>query len=96
MTQVHSEPDGRVRWVASWTDPGLPNWLDCSGRNLHLLVFRFFRTEASPTRPRLRPVPLASLGQHFHADTPRVSPEARRALLMRRLESVYRRRTGDF
>jgi len=96
LTQVRAEPDGRVRWVASWTDPGVPNWLDCSGRILHLIAFRFFRAEQTPAKPRLKTVPLASLHEHVPADTPKVTAGARYDLLTRRLVSVYRRRCGDF
>ncbi|TAL03402.1 MAG: DUF1214 domain-containing protein [Rhodospirillaceae bacterium] len=96
MAQVHPEPDGRVRWVASWTDPGVPNWFDCSGRLLHLIAFRFFKSSQSPSKPRLETVPFAQLSEHVPADTPRVTPQARQDLMTRRLVSVYRRRFNDF
>ena len=96
LTQVRPEADGSVRWVASWSDPGVPNWFDCSGRVLHLIGFRFFRAQAPPARPRVRTVPLSELGEHVSADTPRITPEERRDLMERRLVSVYRRRFSDF
>jgi hypothetical protein len=96
LTQVHREADGRVRWVACWTDPGLPNWFDCSGRTLHLIAFRFFHSRHEPSSPRLKTVPLSAVNEHFPADTPRVTRQARRDLMERRLLSVYRRRCSDF
>ena len=44
-TQVHTDADGKVRFVCSWTDPGVPNWLDVSGRVLNLIAFRFWRAQ---------------------------------------------------
>ena len=96
MTQVRPEADGSVRWIASWEDPGVPNWLDCSGRDLHLIGFRFFRAASQPSSPRLTTVPLSELGKHIPAGTPTLSPEERRQEMARRLYSVYRRRFNDF
>ena len=95
-SQVAAEPDGRVRWVASWRDPGVPNWLDCSGRVLHLVAFRFFRPARAPTPPRVRTVPLDELARELPDAIGKVSPEARHDLLRRRLDSVIRRRMTDF
>lgn len=94
--QAHTNADGKVRLVASWQDPGVPNWLDVSGRVLSLIAFRFWRPSGAPSKPRLRTVPLAEVRAHLPADTPSVSREARHALLERRLVSAYRRRMADF
>lgn len=94
--QVHSDSDGKVRFVASWKDPGVPNWLDCSGRMLSLIAFRFFRAPEKPRNPRLKTVPLAEVRGHLPADTPVISAEERHDLLTSRLVSVYRRRMADF
>jgi len=96
LTQVTPEADGSVRFVASWEDPGVPNWLDCSGRIWHLVAFRFFRASAEPASPRLKTVPLSQLREHLAADAPVVSPAERRGLMQRRLESFIRRRFPDF
>ena len=95
MSQVRTDPDGKVRLVASWKDPGCANWLDCSGRALTLFAFRFFRAQSDPMKPRLRIVPLSELHDHLPA-SPTVTPEERHDLLIRRNRSVYRRRYGDF
>src|SRR6185437_14962648 len=94
--QAHADADGKVRFVASWQDPGVPNWLDVSGRVLSLIAFRFWRPGREPTAPRLKTVPLAQARAHLPADTPSVSPKERHALLERRLVSAYRRRMADF
>jgi hypothetical protein len=94
--QAHADADGKVRFVASWRDPGVPNWLDCSGRVLSLIAFRFFRAPSKPANPTLKTVPLAEVRDHLPVDTPMVTPEERHRLLSDRLVSVYRRRMADF
>lgn len=96
LSQVHYEPDGSVRFVAAWEDPGLPNWFDASGRITHLIGFRFFGARSQHSEPRVRTVPLAELEKHVAPGTPRISPEQRQAQMERRLLSVYRRRFNDF
>lgn len=94
-TQVEPWSDGRIRLVASWSDPGVPNWLDCSGRVLSLFSFRFFRAREKVQSPRLRVVPLADLRKHI-PECRTVPPQERYDLLERRNLSFYRRRFGDF
>ena len=94
--QAHKDADGRIRFVASWKDPGVPNWLDCSGRVLNLISFRFFRAGATPMKPKLKTVSLTEVRANLPADTPVVTPRQRHDLLLRRLVSVYRRRMADF
>jgi len=95
-TQVHTDADGKVRLVASWKDPGAPNWLDVSGRVLNLIAFRFWRAGHTPMKPKLTTLPLVEIRAHLPADSPTVTPRERHALLERRLISVYRRRMADF
>jgi hypothetical protein len=94
--QAQADADGKIRFVASWKDPGTPHWLDVSGRVLSLIAFRFWRPGREPVRPTLSTVPLAEVRAHLPADTPNVSREARHELLERRLVSAYRRRMADF
>ncbi|MFV8816559.1 DUF1214 domain-containing protein [Haliea sp. E17] len=94
--QVHTDPDGKLRIVCSWKDPGVANWLDASGRHLHLIAFRFFRAARTPARPKLRTVPLANVHDYLPPGTAQVTAQERQRLLERRLFSVYRRRCGDF
>ncbi|MEZ5743080.1 MAG: DUF1214 domain-containing protein [Sphingomonadaceae bacterium] len=94
--QAKPDADGRTRIVVSWQDPGVPNWLDASGRTLNLFAIRFFRSGHTPGSPSLRTVPLADLLSELPADTPRVTSAERRAEMEARLVSVYRRRMADF
>lgn len=96
LAQVHYEANGGVRFVAAWQDPGLPNWFDVSGRNLHLIGFRFFEARSEHAEPRVRTVPLADLAAHVSSDMPRITREQRQAQMEQRLISVYRRRFNDF
>jgi hypothetical protein len=95
-TQVHTDADGKVRFVCSWKDPGVPNWLDVSGRVLNLIAFRFWRASRDPMGPTLKTVALANVRDHLPANTPVITPRERHQLLERRLVSVYRRRMADF
>ena len=74
LAQVHFESNGSVRFIACWNDPGLPNWFDVSGRNLHLIGFRFFETRTAQAEPRVRTVKLADLSKHISPDMPRITP----------------------
>ncbi len=94
--QAVADADGKLRIVACWTDPGVPNWLDASGRALQLVAFRFFRAARAPARPKLTTVPFAELATHLQAATAQVTPAERQAEMERRLVSVYRRRMADF
>jgi hypothetical protein len=95
-TQVHKDTDGKVRFVCSWTDPGVPNWLDVSGRVLNLIAFRFWRASRDPLGPKLKTVALTAVHDHLPKDTPAISAEQRHSILERRLVSAYRRRMADF
>jgi hypothetical protein len=95
-SQAYTDSDGRVRFVASWKDPGVPNWLDCSGRQLHLIAFRFFRAARTPSKPTLKTVLLAEVRKHLPSDTPMITTAQRHEVLLRRLISVYRRGCADF
>jgi hypothetical protein len=94
--QARADADGKIRFVASWKDRGVPNWLDVSGRVLNLIAFRFWRPGREPAPPRLKTVPLAEVRAHLPGDTPSITPTERHAILERRLVSVYRRRMADF
>jgi hypothetical protein len=90
------DADGRVRIVASWSDPGVPNWLDVSGRVLNLISYRFFRPAHTPMSPTIRTVPLAEVRAHLPGGTATVTPTERHETLRQRLLSAYRRRMADF
>lgn len=94
--QARVDADGKTRIVCSWKDPGVPNWLDASGRVLHLVAYRFFRAARTPMKPKLTTIPFSELRNHLPEGTPVVTREQRQTQLERRLVSIYRRRCGDF
>jgi len=94
--QAYTDDDGKIRIVCSWRDPGVANWLDASGRVLHLIAFRFFRAAQTPKKPKIMTVPLAELRRHLPAATKNINAAERQGMMERRLLSVYRRRCGDF
>lgn len=94
--QARTDSDGKVRFVAAWKDPGVPNWLDCSGRVLNLIAFRFFRPLTKPGNPTIRTVAFSQVRDHLPPDTPSVTADQRHRLLSDRLVSAYRRRMADF
>ncbi|MCQ3807205.1 MAG: DUF1214 domain-containing protein [Acidimicrobiaceae bacterium] len=76
--QVEVSPDGRVRIVASATDPGVRNWLDVAGRRNGLCTLRWFwpHRETRPI-PTTTVVPLAQVRSILPADTPAFTPSQR-------------------
>jgi len=88
--QAQRSADGRYRLVVALEDPGVPNWLDPAGHPEGLLLYRAQRATRAPA-PRMEVLPLAALRGRLPADTPAVSPEARRAERARRLAHAARR-----
>ena len=68
----------------------MPNWLDATGCERGSIAARFLLAERAPV-PKLRVVPLERLRAELPADTPRVEPDAREAILVRRRTAVWRR-----
>ena len=88
--QAVVDDDGSFRAVISHADPGVPNWLDASGRVTGLIGGRYNWTETVPV-PTLRTVPLNDVRKVLPAETPVVTPEQRSDTLRRRLLSIRRR-----
>ena len=59
--QTRLEPDGSFRIVVAHRDPGVPNWIDASGRTSGQLFWRFQLPEEDIETPRARVVPLSEL-----------------------------------
>src|SRR5262245_12181251 len=77
--QAVLDRDGAFRAVVAHADPGVPNWLDTTGRAEGSMVCRWNTADHFPV-PECRLVKLASLRDHLPAGTPVVSAEQRRAL----------------
>ena len=82
--QAHVDTDGRLRFVVAHADPGCPNWLDPGGHPDGLLTIRWFWPRADPS-PTTRVVKRAELSSLLPKDTPRITPEARRAEIRARM-----------
>ena len=82
--QAHVDTDGRLRFVVTHADPGCPNWLDPGGHPDGLLTIRWFWPRADPS-PTTRVVKRAELSSLLPKDTPRITPEARRAEIRARM-----------
>jgi hypothetical protein len=86
-TQAAVGPDGRLHLVVAHNDPGVPNWLDTTGRQVALLTYRhFWGSPISP--PQTRVVPLAEVRDALPAGTPTVDAAARAAELRARREHL--------
>ena len=89
--QAKLDSDGRFRAVISLTDPGVPNWLDSGGFTKGMLIGRWFGAKSFP-QPEMKVVKLADLRAHLPADTPVVTPEARKQMLSQRIVGGQLRR----
>jgi len=89
-SQARLDADGVFRAVIAHRDPGVPNWLDTEGCERGTLAVRFLFADATP-RPALRAVPFARLAAELPADTPRVGPAERSAVLAARDRALQRR-----
>jgi hypothetical protein len=90
--QARVDSDGRFRAVICGQDPGVPNWLDTAGYPHGTFIGRWFQCSSTPV-PTAKKVKLAALRDHLPADTPVVTPQARREVLReRRIGAQLRRR----
>jgi len=83
-------PDGVFRCVVAHEDPGVWNWLDTTGLEDLLVLYRFQLAESSPA-PSCRVVKVADIPSCFPADTPRVTRKERDAETVKRRMLVARR-----
>ena len=60
--QMRLGPDGAYRIVVAHRDPGVPDWLDTSGRRSGTIYWRFLLPDGDPPTPTTRVVPVAELG----------------------------------
>jgi hypothetical protein len=88
--QTHVGTDGKIRFVASAIDPGLPNWLDTEGRNDPLIFFRYIKAE-DQSLPEVTIVPQEEVSSLLPGDTPEVDAEERRATISMRQRHVQHR-----
>jgi len=82
--------DGVVRLVLAHDDPGVANWLDTQGFTAGNLTYRNLLSQ-NPATFRTRLVRRAELMAALPADTAMVTPEERRAEMLRRYRGVKAR-----
>lgn len=85
------DSDGVFRAVIAHMDPGVANWLDTGANTAGLISASFLRPKPAPPVPELRLVKLADLDAQLPADTARIDPATREAILTRRRRAVIRR-----
>lgn len=85
--RTHIGADGVVRLVIAHDDPGVANWLDTQGMPQGNLGYRNLMSQ-NPATFRTRLVPRADLMAHLPADTATVTPEQRRAEMLRRYRAI--------
>lgn len=84
------DSDGKLRVVISARDPGIANWVD---KGHYPRVFGRFRFNGCGMPEVVtKVVPVTEVVQHLPADTPRVSPVERQAVLRARAEAAQQRR----
>jgi hypothetical protein len=77
-TQAQLSSDGKVRFIVSAEDPGLPNWLDSAGWRQGGVFWRWHSASSSPV-PSIRRVRLDAIRRHLPSDTPSVGSAQRAA-----------------
>jgi hypothetical protein len=88
--QAVIDSDGIFRAVICAHDPGVANWLDTAGYSRGAIQGRWFGADERPT-PTMIKVKLSDVAAHLPADTKRVSPEERDALMRdRRIRAQMR------
>jgi hypothetical protein len=93
--QARLSPDGSYYFVLAGRDPGVPNWLDTTGRRRGVMLLRFdgireqgFDPAKYPTTARVK---FAAIRAHLPAGTPTVTPEERARDIAARRRHVQQR-----
>jgi hypothetical protein len=96
--QAQQDPDGMLRFVVAERDPGLANWLECTGHPRGYLQIRWQRTAREFTEadgPTVEKVRFDELADRLpHYQTARVTPAEWRARIAARQAAVARRMLG--
>jgi hypothetical protein len=79
--QAVADADGKLRFVVSLVDPGVPNWLDPDGSAEGFVFLRWQGLLGPPGTVLAERVPLTALRERLPAATPHVTPAMRREAL---------------
>ncbi len=96
--QARTDPDGRLRFVVSERDPGVANWLECTGHRRGYLQLRWQRLSrdlGAADGPSAEVVPVADLAQRlpYHGQA-RITEAEYRARIAARQSAVAQRMLG--
>ncbi|MGH3406342.1 MAG: hypothetical protein ACRDRJ_28160 [Streptosporangiaceae bacterium] len=96
--QARIDPDGRLRFVISEHDPGLANWLECTGHRRGYVQIRWQRLARPLTAqdgPRVEVVPAGDLPRRLpYYEQARITPEEYAGKIAGRQAAVARRMLG--
>jgi len=96
--QARVDPDGRIRFVISERDPGVANWLECTGHPRGYVQLRWQRVTRAlgpEDGPAAEVVPFAEIPSRLaHYDAARVTPEQWRQRIAARQAAVAERMLG--
>jgi hypothetical protein len=96
--QARHDPDGKIRFVVSERNPGVANWLECTGHRRGYLQIRWQRTSREFTAadgPEVEVVKVDELADRLpHFDQARVSEAEWTARIARRQAAVAARMLG--
>lgn len=89
--QAHVDADGRFRAIISKRDPGIVNWLDPVDNPFGIVFFRLYRADRDANPEITFTGSLEDALARLSADTPRVTPEERRAIQTQRTAAARER-----
>ncbi|MDT4900291.1 MAG: hypothetical protein QOJ78_1221, partial [Pseudonocardiales bacterium] len=96
--QARHDPDGLLRFVVSERNPGVANWLECTGHQRGYLQIRWQRTSREFTAadgPKVEVVRFGEIADRLpHYDNARVTPDEWRARIADRQAAVANRMLG--
>jgi hypothetical protein len=96
--QARIDPDGMMRFVISERDPGVANWLECTGHRRGYVQIRWQRLTRDLTPgdgPMVSVVPVAEIGERLpYYEDARVAPTEWRARIAARQAAVAMRMLG--
>jgi len=96
--QARTDPDGMLRFVVSERDPGVANWLECTGHRAGYIQLRWQRLSRDllpEDGPRAEVITMAELEQRLpFYDQARISADEYTARIAARQAAVARRMLG--
>jgi hypothetical protein len=96
VPQAHVDPDGMIRYVVSDRDPGVANWLECTGHHRGYLQLRWQRLSRPLTDadgPRVEVVAVDDLAKQLPYHEP-IGPDAYRERIAARQAATAARMLG--